>query len=235
MELRSGRFQQSISEVASLRQKAFNTRKDVVVGSNQYAPVQDKRHNTHLLPTSQVPDPEVETGIEALPPLRPAMALESLRENSLWSQQQLTLLCYGDAYRPRAEFIEGVFACVGLSAEHSPSFDTPEALITYVEQRIEASSTPESETTEETTTPHTGAQHLMVFCASDSTYPTLLPKVLPRLREAYPQLRFILAGRPGEQRAAYEKLGLRTAFYSGCNILSTLESVLVPLPDTNTH
>lgn len=226
MELRSGRLQQSILEVAALRQKAFNTRKDVVVGINQYAPAQEKRHNTHLLPTSQVPDYQVETNIEALPPLRPALAFETLRENDFWDQQQVTLLCYGDAYRPRAEFMEGIFACVGLRPEHSPALETPEALVAYVGQRIEAPSLEAETPPEDTEASHTGAQHLMVFCASDSAYTSLLPKVLPRLKEAYPQLQLILAGNPGEQHAAYQKLGLSTAFYRGCNVLSALTHLL---------
>lgn len=213
MELRSGRLQQAILEVAALRQKAFVTRKDVRVGSNLYAPLQEKAHNTHLLPTSQIPDYLVETGLEPLPPLRPALAFETLRENPAWLQKQVSLLCYGDAgYGPRAEFIEGVFACVGVTPQRSPHLQTHEELIAYVTQQIEA---------------QTDLQHLMVFCASDSVYPELLPQVLLPLKETKTQLRFILAGNPGEQQAEYQELGLYAAFYRGCNVFSTLESLLL--------
>ncbi len=224
MELRSGRLQQAVLEVAALRQKAFETRKDVGVGSNLFATAYEKPHNTHLLPTSQVSDYQVETGIEALPPMRPALAFEALRENPAWSQKQVNLLCYGDAYRGRAEFMEGIFACVGLTSQRSPALETPDGIIEYITQQIEPPSA-EAENTS-ITDPQTGFQHLMVFCASDLAYTELLPKVLPRLKEAYPQLQLVLAGNPREQQAEYQKLGLHTAFYKGCNVLNTLASLL---------
>ncbi len=217
MELRTGRLQQEVLQVASLRQRAAETRKDVIVGTNLYALATESLHTSHILPTSQVPDYHVENGIDPLPPQRPAKAFEDLREQRAWQNTHVHLLCLEPGYRPRAEFMEGVFACVGLVPERSPVLASPEGLMEYVAQTMDVSSTGA-----------TPATHF-VFCSSDSTYEELLPTVLPRLKEAHPQVQWILAGNPGEQKAAYQKLGLDTAFYRGCNVLKGLESLLKPV------
>lgn len=221
MELRSGRLQQEVLEMAALRQKAADTRKDVIVGTNLYALANEVLHTSHTLPTPKMPDYRVETGIDPLPPQRPAKAFEDLREQPVWQEQQVQLLCFGQGHRPRAEFMEGVFACVGLIPERSPLLQSPEGLIDYVAHTMEASSTGGAP-----------ASHF-VFCGSDADYATLLPVVLPKLKATYPQVQWILAGKPGEQKAAYQQLGLDTAFYMGCNVLKGLESLLKPVKRTN--
>lgn len=216
MELRTGRLQQEVLHIAGLRQRAAETRKDVIVGTNLYALATESLHTSHILPTPKVPDYRVENGIDPLPPQRPAKAFEDLREQTDWQEKHVHLLCLEPGYRPRAEFMEGVFACVGLVPKRSPALASPEGLMEYVAQTMDMSSTGA-----------TPATHF-VFCSSDKTYESLLPTVLPKLKEAYPQVQWILAGNPGEQKAAYQKLGLDTAFYMGCNVLKGLESLLKP-------
>lgn len=220
MQLRSGRLQQEVAEVAALRQRQAETRKAVIVGTNLYANAQEQAHNTHILPSPPMPDYHVDTQIEELRAIRPAEAFETLRENPAWKNHFFTLLRYGSAAaaRPRVEFMDGIFASIGVIPEHSPVLESEDDLVDYIVKKVRATAATEPEKT-----------HEMVLCSSDAHYAELLPDVLERLKKAPFNLRFILAGKPGEAKAAYQKAGLYTAFYRGCNVLKGLESLLKPV------
>jgi methylmalonyl-CoA mutase len=60
-----------------------------------------------------------------------------------------------------------------------------------------------------------------VICGADPVYPEMVPALAPALLAAGVQ-RVLVAGRPGERRAAYEAAGVHGYVYLGCDVLGVL-------------
>jgi methylmalonyl-CoA mutase len=64
-----------------------------------------------------------------------------------------------------------------------------------------------------------------VVCSSDKMYAELAAEMTRRLKGAGARC-VVLAGRPGEQEAAYREAGVDRFIYIGCNVLDTLQEML---------
>jgi methylmalonyl-CoA mutase len=67
--------------------------------------------------------------------------------------------------------------------------------------------------------------NIAVICSSDKLYETMVPDVAPALKDAGART-VVLAGRPGDNEAAYREAGVDRFIYIRCNVLQTLRELL---------
>ncbi len=66
---------------------------------------------------------------------------------------------------------------------------------------------------------------IVVVCSSDALYESLVPEVVPALRE-WGAKTIVLAGHPGAHEAAYKNAGVDRFIYIKCDVLKTLRELL---------
>ncbi|HKP61313.1 MAG TPA: methylmalonyl-CoA mutase family protein [Polyangiales bacterium] len=146
--------------------------------------------------------------VDALPLRRHAAAFEKLRARAdAHTPKPSGFLCNLGAipeHKARAGFSTGFLNAGGIAALDNDGFPTPEAAAEAF-----ASS---------------GAK-LAVICGSDAQYPEWVPKLAPLLAKAG-ALDILLAGRPGEQEAAYRAAGVTGFIFMGADVAAALGSLL---------
>ena len=66
---------------------------------------------------------------------------------------------------------------------------------------------------------------IAVICSTDKLYPTAVAALAPRLKAAGART-VVLAGKPGEEEAAYRAAGVDTFIFVKSNVLAILTSLL---------
>ncbi len=67
--------------------------------------------------------------------------------------------------------------------------------------------------------------NIAVICSSDKLYPEMVPAVTPLLKQSGARV-VILAGHPGDMKAAYDDAGVDRYIFIKCNVLETLRELL---------
>ncbi len=64
-----------------------------------------------------------------------------------------------------------------------------------------------------------------ILCSTDKIYPEVVATIVPQLKQAGAE-RVVLAGRPGQQEAAFRDAGVDEFIFIGCNALDILKSLM---------
>jgi methylmalonyl-CoA mutase len=108
-------------------------------------------------------------------------------------------------HKARADFAQGFFEVGGFDTVYPSGFATAEAAAAAA---LEA------------------APQAVVICSTDETYPDLVPPLAGAIKRAAPNTAIILAGRPGEQEAAYRAAGVDQFIYLSADCLAVNQWLL---------
>jgi len=197
----SGKVQQTIKATAAARLKAVSSRREILLGTNQFP-------NFNEIGAEKVQNVEVvdcgcsHSGTEKLVPVRGAAEFEALRfatEGAAKRPKAFMLTIGNLAMRlARAQFACNFFACAGYEVVDNLGFDTVEE---GVKAALEA-----------------GAD-IIVICSSDDEYTTLAPAAYALAKG---KAQFVVAGAPAnteELKAA----GIEHFISVKTNVLETLK------------
>lgn len=200
---KNGIIQQFVGETANKRNQFIATRREVLLGTNQY-PNADEKIKDKI--NFDYAFPEMQNGFEKIAePLlvyRGAMEFEKLRlateKNS--KEPVVFLLTIGHPVwrKARAGFSSGFFACAGYKVIDNPGFAT-------AEEGVEAAK-------------QAGAD-IVVLCSSDDEYSEIAPKVYEQLHD---HTAVVVAGAPASMNELKEK-GIEHFIHVKSNVLETLK------------
>lgn len=204
---RKGIIQQQIKATAEKRDQDVATRREILVGTNQY-PNYNEMINPDI--NSQRLEPADCSGadaiVETLKPYRGAMAFEQLRsETDAYARQhhrpKVFMFTYGSLSmrRARSQFAGNFFACAGYEIIDNNGFKT-------IESGIEALRKAKPE--------------IVVLCAADEDYPVIAPDIYERIgKEAI----VVIAGYPKDTVEELKAKGLKHFIHVKSNVLETLK------------
>ena len=207
--LKAGFIQDTIAETSSKRDMNIATRREILLGTNQY-PNFDEVAGKEVSGESVTRggkcscgcSSDAEKQFKAMTPYRGAMAFEEMRLKTDRSGKKpiaFMLTCGSLSFaRARAQFACNFFACAGIKVVDNTYFSS---VIDGVKAAIEAKA------------------DIVVICASDNDYATLAP-------QAYELLGakgiFVVAGAPASQ-AELEAKGINHFISVKSNVLETLK------------
>ena len=195
--------QEALEKVASKRREAFGKRKDILVGTNCYPYLAEKKLEKTSSPAVKSQGKEFcerikkEKKVKVTPVRihRLAQIYEDMREaceaykESTGNLPQVFLATMGPLrqHKLRADFSRSFFEVGGFAVLQSPGFETAQEA---AQAAIDS-----------------GA-HIVVLCSTDETYPQIVPEFVRLIKTKKPELITVLAGHPGEHEPAYRKAGL---------------------------
>jgi methylmalonyl-CoA mutase len=199
-----GFIQSEIKVVASKREANIATRKQTVLGTNQY-PNFNEVVDTKLIDLSKVKKIEAKKSdgaiCEPLVPFRGSQALEELRYTTDKSgrQPKVFMLTLGNLTfrRARAQFSCNFFACAGFEVIDNIGF---KSVAEGVKAAIDAKS------------------DIVVICSSDEEYETLAVEAFEMINQ---KAIFVVAGEPS-CKPALEAKGINNFISVKSNVLETL-------------
>ena len=200
--LKKGIIQSEIEKTSLTRNLHIATRKDTLVGINQY-PNTDEIMKDEIEEGIVFSMPQSDTGmIKPLKIYRGATEFEKLRlatEKHAF-RPKVFLLTYGDISmrRARASFSANFFGCAGYQIFNNPGFDT-------VKKGVKAALESHS--------------HIVVICSSDEEYPTLAPQVNEYIKD---KALIVVAGAPLCMEDLKTK-GIKYFIHLKSNVLETLQ------------
>ncbi len=200
-----GFIQNAVRESVESRMKNLATRKDILVGTNQYPNLQEKMSSEiGDIPPPVKRLPEDQCIIEPLDLFRGSRDYENLRLNTEkhpGKKPLVFMLTSGNLNmrRARAMFAANFFACAGFEIIDNMGFDSPEE---GSHAAIDA-----------------GAD-IVVLCSSDDEYPGLAAKVLPLLKDRCIP---IVAGYPREKLETLKENGIEHFIHLRSNVLEVLQ------------
>lgn len=200
--LKKGIVQEDIKTTADKRRELIATRREVLLGTNQY-PNAAEEAGREIDRLRAFPEEKQEATIVApIKKYRGAMAFEKLRlatEKHPGGKPVVALLTFGNPVmrRARAGFSANFFACAGYEVIDHPGFDTP---ADGVKSAVEA-----------------GAR-MVVLCSDDEEYATLAPKVKAMLPE---NIILVVAGAPPSMEELKGQ-GIENFIHMRSNVLETL-------------
>ena len=204
--LKNGTIQERIRESSRKRDMDLASRRELLLGVNQYPNFSEKV--TAGIPgvdLEPVDLSEADPAVETLQPYRGAMAFEKIRYStdmfSLKNKRPAAfMLTYGNlAMRiARSQFARNFFACAGYETIDNYGFKT-------VEEGIEAalSSKPE----------------IVVICSSDEEYPEIAPAIFEVLKD---HAIVVVAGFPKDSLEELRAKGIEHFIHVRSNVLETL-------------
>jgi methylmalonyl-CoA mutase len=199
--LETGSIQRVVGRVRAEREENVATRKDSIVGASDFPDLAEDR--VAVLAQSKTADVPATPRFEPLPRIRLAEPFEALRDRSdaylaaHGERPKVLLACLGRAsdFTARASFARSLFEAGGIEAVETNAGDLGEAL-----QR-------------------SGAK-LACLCSSDKVYEreaAAAARALAGAKHVY------LAGKPGDNRATFERAGIGTFLYQGCDTLRLMQ------------
>ncbi|HZK06778.1 MAG TPA: methylmalonyl-CoA mutase family protein [Bacteroidales bacterium] len=204
---RKGIIQQQIKTTAEKRDQDVATRREILVGTNQYPnfgeminPDIDKQcfepmdcSNAHAI-------------VETLKPYRGAMAFEQLRSEtdayaSKHHRPKVFMFTYGSLSmrRARSQFSGNFFACAGFEIIDNNGFKT-------IDSGIEALRKVKPE--------------VVVICAADDDYPVIAPEINEKIGK---ETIVVVAGYPKDTIEELKAKGLKHFIHVKSNVLETLK------------
>jgi len=208
-----GFIQNKIRETAQNRDMAIATRKEIIVGSNQY-PDFSEHLNVEVNETVLNPgDCTAENPVaETLKPYRGAQEFERIRyitdRYSLKAKRPTAFMfTYGSLAmrRARSQFSSNFFVCAGFKVIDNNGFKS-------VDDGIEASL-------------ESGAD-IVVICASDDDYPVIAPEILERTGS---NAIVVIAGYPKDSVEELMSKGIKHFIHIKSNVLETLKAFQMQL------
>lgn len=191
----------SVEASAAAKDKAVSTRRQVLLGANQYP------NFSEVAPENISADVVTRTSAEGnrLKPYRGAMAFEAMRlgvDRSGKQPKAFMLTCGSLAMaRARAQFSCNFFACAGIRVVDNTFFHS-------VEEGVKAALEAKAD--------------IVVVCSSDDDYATLAPKIKELLGD---KAILVVAGAPACQ-AELEAQGIKNFISVKSNVLDTLKYYL---------
>ncbi len=203
---KKGFVQDKISETARKRDMAIATRKEIILGTNQYPNIKEKKTP---LPDEGIVNPRKEdrhTNVRILKPYRGAQAFEALRYKTDKyvsegnKRPQVFMFTYGNLAmrRARSQFTENFFGCAGFDIIDNNGFSS-------VDEGITAARAENPE--------------IIVICASDEDYPEIAPQIFEKTKD---NAIVVVAGYPKESVETLKKKGIVHFIHIRSNVLETL-------------
>jgi len=177
-----------IETIYNERKKQVETRKTSLIGTNIYANPADE------LPTEENP--------QFVDVKRLAIPFENLRRDFAAAAPKVGILTFGELknFKPRADYVAGVFAVAGIVPEQSGELKTVEEAAAWLAA--------------------SGLDYVVVAGADEDT-----KQVVPALLEVKGNVRLDVAGKFKEEEAEWTAAGLNGFIFAGQNIIEKLNSV----------
>ncbi len=208
--LERGLIQRDVAAVREKRQRDIGRRIKPITGVSDYPNLQEEIAGV-LDPVRVAPPNEADAvpSIAPLPSLRLAAPFEALRDASdailakTGARPKVFLANLGKLsdFNARATFAKNFYEAGGVEAVMNDGFKS----LTELTAAFKAS----------------GAK-LACLCSSDKIYETQAAEAASALKNAGAIV--YLAGRPGDHESAWNKAGVSTYIYAGCDVLSTLRA-----------
>jgi len=206
--LKDGYIQKVISETANTRNHDIATRKEFLLGTNQYPIFGESidKEKIRGIREKKIPDQD-KVLTEPIHIYRGAEPFENLRmRTDIFAESNprpaAFMFTYGSlAMRmARSQFARNFFACAGYEVMDNPGFNT-------IEEGIEACSKSEA--------------RIVVICSSDDQYPEIAPVIFDALKE---KKIIVIAGYPKEHLDDLKSHGIDYFIHLRSNILEELEA-----------
>jgi methylmalonyl-CoA mutase len=200
-----GFIQAAVRESAESRMKNLATRKNIMVGINQYPNFQeDMSSEIGDIPSRVRKLPEEQCIIEPLYLFRGSRDYETMRlktENHPGKKPLVFMLAVGNLAmrRARAMFASNFFACAGFQIIDNIGFESPEK---GARAAIDA-----------------GAD-IVVLCSSDEEYASLAGRVMPLLKD---RCITVVAGTPDKELNMLKQQGIEHFIHVRSNVLEKLQ------------
>jgi methylmalonyl-CoA mutase len=200
-----GFIQSAIRESAESRMKSLATRKNILVGINQYPNFQEEMSGEIGAVPPPFKKPAIDQSIiEPLDLFRGSRDFEKLRlktENHSGKKPQVFMLTYGDLAmrRARAMFACNFFACAGFQVVDNIGFESPE---------------------EGARAAMNAGADIVVFCSSDEAYSSIAGRVMPLLKDSCIP---VIAGYPRNELDTLKQNGIEHFIHMRSNVLEELQ------------
>jgi methylmalonyl-CoA mutase len=206
--LQSGLIQQKIAATRAAREDAIARRKDPITGISDYPNLGEVAVRVLDVPRSEAKPPFPKT-FDALAPVRLAEPFEALRDKSdiilskTGARPKVFLATLGklSEFNARAMFAKNFYEAGGIDATMSDGFSDQAAMVAAFKG---------------------STARLACLCSSDKIYANEAAAAASALKQAGAVVH--LAGRPGEHENAWNKAGVTTYIYAGCDVLATLRA-----------
>jgi len=210
--LEQGIVQRKITAARVGREHAIATRKDALVGANEFPDLGETPHAVLDVARTSVAPMPVAIPIEPLAPMRLAQPYEALRDASdrmlatTGARPKVFLANLGASadFTERTTFATNFFAAGGIEAVSIDGFASRDALVATFKA--------------------SGAR-LACLCAARADYAREAADTARALRAAGAQ-RLYLVGRPGEHEAEWRASGIEAFIHADCDALAILQSSL---------
>jgi methylmalonyl-CoA mutase len=205
--LQSGLMQNRIAATRAARQIAVARRKDAITGVSDYPDLSELPVSVLDVPRKTRLRPEA--GSDLLPEIRLAEPFETLRDRSdailkkTGARPKVFLANLGKIadFNARATFARNLYEAGGVEAISNDGFASLDEMIAAFK---------------------TSGARIACLCSSDRVYAAEAAPAAAALQQAGATVH--LAGRPGVHETVWNKAGISTYIYVGCDVLATLRA-----------
>jgi len=205
--LQKGLIQTMVTEMQKTRLQNVSTRKETILGTNQFPNFNEKADDAVCECANKVWDMTLEGAeIETIKPFRMAIELENLRlQTDEYSKKHKRptafMLTIGNLTmrKARSQFASNFFACAGYEIIDNNGFNT-------IDEGVKAASEKNAE--------------IIVLCSSDEEYATLAPEAMDKIGN---KAILVIAGNPVECIETLKEKGIEHFIHIRSNILETLK------------
>lgn len=210
--LKQGKIQKEIRERADKKRNALATKKEILLGTNQY-PLPSERHpelSTSLEETSKLKNFSSSSTYERLAPIRLSYEFDKWRNitdvhvSSGKTLPKIFLLTIGDLTmrKARAGFSSNFLGCLGYEIIDSLGFPTVKEGVNRAKEL---------------------SAEIVVLCSSDEEYANYLPEFANEMKAQLPNSWKLLAGYPKDLITQAESLGIDDFIHMKRNIVEFME------------
>ncbi len=204
-------IQRKVAATRAVREANIARRKEVLTGASEFPNLHEAQVAVlDAKPVALAPYGEAKIRFDALPPMRLASPFEALRNKSddvrkrTGARPKVFLANLGTPadFTARAAFAKSFFETGGIEAIDTMGFNDPAALAAAFK---------------------TSGADLACLCSSDKVYVALAAGAAKALQAAGTR-HIYLAGRPGEQEAAFRGAGVNDFIFAGGDALAMLQA-----------
>lgn len=204
--VKSGFIQDSINRSTRSKLDAIATRRQFLLGTNQYPNFSERIEVDDYEALVSLPGTPEGAGVKTITPLRISLEFDRLRlrtdKYALNNKRPAVFMfTYGNlAMRiARSQFSRNFFACGGYNTIDNLGFTTiEEGVQTAIDSKAE----------------------IVVICSSDEEYPVIVPEIVEKLRD---KAIVVLAGYPKDSVDTLRETGLEHFIHMRSNVLETLQ------------